>query len=322
MKIIKLILDGDGKGNGLNARKAPDAPSQSVVAAQAFSQFAQNFRNGPTPNDLTLGSNRGPDGAEPRAQAALNEFLGNAADTLQDVRKLFSDISRSPSLPARQQILTNICLQLGEFKMQLGAFHLRPAWQLASALEGLFQQLIDNPSQLTLSTLRTAASALVLLDRLCVVGLRPDLAHNPTVHILAVDDDLISCQAILMSLKQTFAPPDVAQDGETALFLAAQKSYEIVFLDVEMPGMDGFEVCTRIHELDTNRNTPVVFVTSHSDFESRSKSASSGGKDLIAKPFLSFEITVKALTLVLRKRLDEIKVRQPETIASPTLVAG
>jgi len=319
MKIIKLILEGAGKGN---AREGAGTPSQSVLAAQAFSQFAQNFRTGPTPNDLTPSSNRAPDEAGPGAQVALDEFLRNAADALQDVRKLFSDISRSPSLPARQQIITDICIQLGVLKNQLGAFYLRPAWQLASALEGLFQQLIDNPSQLTLSTLRTAAGALVLLDRLCVTGLRGDLAHNPTVHILAVDDDLISCQAILMSLKQTFAPPDVAQDGETALFLAAQKSYEIVFLDVEMPGMDGFEVCTRIHELETNRNTPVVFVTSHSDFESRTKSTSSGGKDLIAKPFLSFEITVKALTLVLRKRLDERKARQPETTASPALVAG
>lgn len=124
--------------------------------------------------------------------------------------KLFSDISRSPSLPARQQIITDICLQLGGLKKQMGA----------SALEGLFQQLIDNPSQLTLSTLRTAAGALVLLDSL-VLRACERTWHNPTVHILAVDDDL-SCQAILMSLKQTFAPPDVAEDGEAALILAAQ----------------------------------------------------------------------------------------------------
>ena len=315
MKILKLILGGGGEKGRKNA------PSQSAAAAQSFSQFAQTFRIGPEPDNST-GSNRSQEQAALGARAALEEFLRNAPHTLQEVRKLFSDISRSPSLPARQQILTDICLQLAELKKQFGMFHMRPAWQLAAALEGLFQQLIDNPSQLTLSTLRSAASALVLLDSLCVPNLRPDLAHNPTVRILVVDDNPINCQVILMSLKQTFAPPDVAEDGEAALRLAAQKPYEMVFLDIEMPGMDGYEVCTKIHELEGNVNTPVIFVTSHSDFESRAKSTSSGGRDLIAKPFLSFEITIKALTLVLRKRLDEMKSAQPEANALPALAVS
>ena len=307
MKILKLIFGGDEEG-------PKGATSQSVLPP--------TFWIGTAPHDSITSSNQVPEQAGPGAAGALQEFLRNAPDTLQEVRKLFSDISRSPSLPARQQILTDICLQLGRLKKQFAVFQLHPAWQLAFPLEGLFQQLIDNPSQLTLSTLRTAASALVLLDSLCVPGLRRDLAHNPTVHILAVDDNFTCRQAILTSLKKTFAPPDVAEDGEAALALAEQQPYDIVFLDVEMPGTDGYEACARIRQMEANRNTPVVFVTSHSDFESRSRSVSSGGKDLIAKPFLSFEITVKALTLVLRKRLDENKSVQPEDIASSALVAA
>jgi CheY-like chemotaxis protein len=77
-----------------------------------------------------------------------------------------------------------------------------------------------------------------------------------------------------------------------------------VFLDIEMPGMDGFEVCTRIHELESNRTTPVVFVTSHQDFQSRAKSAVVGANELMGKPFQAFEIALKALTLVVRTRAD------------------
>ena len=311
MKILKLTLGGPEKGQN-------SAPLQSVAAAQAFSQFAQTFRVGPVPGE----SSREPDNADLGAQAALEEFLHTVPNSLRDVRSLFSDISRYPSLPARQDILTDICLHLGGLKKELAVFQLRPAWQLASALQGLFQQLIDKPFQPTLSTLRTAASALVLLDSLCVPGLPPDLAHNPTVRILVVDDDLVCCQAVLMSLKQSFAPPDVAEDGEAALALATRKPYDLVFLDTEMSGMDGYEACIRIHETEANRNTPVIFVTSHSDFDSRAKSNWYGGKDLIAKPFLSAEITVKALTLVLRKHLDEINFVLPETTASPALVAA
>src|SRR5207302_5414322 len=93
-------------------------------------------------------------------------------------------------------------------------------------------------------------------------------------------------------------------DGPAALVLAKRQNYDVIFLDVEMPGMDGFEVCSKIHETDLNGKTPVVFVTRHSDFGSRTKSALTGGLDLIAKPFLAFEITVKALTLIFRCRLE------------------
>jgi CheY-like chemotaxis protein len=77
-----------------------------------------------------------------------------------------------------------------------------------------------------------------------------------------------------------------------------------------MPGMDGFAACLRIHETVQNRTTPVAFVTSHSDLRARSQSTVSGGSDLIGKPFLTAELTVKALTLALRGRLQKRKISQ------------
>src|SRR6266478_7706375 len=129
---------------------------------------------------------------------------------------------------------------------------------------------------------------------------------------MAVDDDPISRRTVSMSLKKVAQTPDLAEHGEAALQLAERQAYDAVFLDVEMPGLDGFEVCTRIHQIPANRLTPVVFVTGHSDFESRATSTSSGGRDLIAKPFLSAEITVKALTLLLRGRLEREKAGREE----------
>jgi DNA-binding response OmpR family regulator len=76
-----------------------------------------------------------------------------------------------------------------------------------------------------------------------------------------------------------------------------------VFLDVDMPGMNGFELCTKLRALARNKTTPVVFVTSLTDFESRANSTISGGNDLIAKPFLFIELTVKALVYILRGKL-------------------
>jgi len=71
-----------------------------------------------------------------------------------------------------------------------------------------------------------------------------------------------------------------------------------------MPGMNGFELCSKLRTLPVHKKTPVVFVTSLTDFESRASSTMSGGNDLIAKPFLFMELAVKALVYTLRKRLQ------------------
>jgi DNA-binding response OmpR family regulator len=66
--------------------------------------------------------------------------------------------------------------------------------------------------------------------------------------------------------------------------------------------MNGFELCTKIRTLKAHKKTPVIFVTSLTDFESRANSTMSGGSDLIAKPFVFMELAVKALIYILRAR--------------------
>jgi response regulator RpfG family c-di-GMP phosphodiesterase len=75
-------------------------------------------------------------------------------------------------------------------------------------------------------------------------------------------------------------------------------------MDIVMPGIDGLEACAQIHKGEKNKSTPVVFVTVRSDFHTRAQSTLAGGTDLLAKPFLMFEITVKALMFSMRKRLE------------------
>ena len=81
----------------------------------------------------------------------------------------------------------------------------------------------------------------------------------------------------------------------------------MVFMDVCMPGGDGFSTFSMIHHLEPNKLTPVVFVTSHSNDQFRAESARCGGSDFVVKPFAFSEITVKALTFALRGRLEKIK---------------
>jgi DNA-binding response OmpR family regulator len=148
------------------------------------------------------------------------------------------------------------------------------------------------------------AAAVDLLAELCVPGVRPDLIINPPISVLAVDDDPLCLRAVVYALQKAEMTPDTAQNGELAVALAKEKSYDVVFMDILMPVMDGLKACSELHATPRNRTTPVVFVTARTDFRARTESTLVGGVDLMAKPFLMFEITVKALTFAMRKRLD------------------
>jgi DNA-binding response OmpR family regulator len=89
-------------------------------------------------------------------------------------------------------------------------------------------------------------------------------------------------------------------DPAVALKLLSETSYDLVFLDVDMPGMTGHELCTRLRALPQHKKTPVVFVTGLNDFQNRANSTMSGGNDFIAKPFPFLELAVKSLVYVLR----------------------
>jgi PleD family two-component response regulator len=287
----------------LNQRVSPWAlaatagmnPAAKVRAEEeAFGEFLTEFRVGPSGSPRT---------DLPVKDDPINDFYARAKRRLATQRKLLRDLSRESSDSARQKMLTNLYFEMGALKDQADFPETLPVWQAASALEGLLRQLTEEMRSVTPSTLRSIAGGLDLLDDLCVPGLPPDLLKDRPLKFLVVDDDLISRQALSYSLGNAFGQPDFALDGESAVARATTQAYDVIFLDVVMPGIDGFEVCTKIHDAVLNRTTPVVFVTRLSDFDARCKSTLCGGNDLMGKPFLMFEVTVKALTLAWHGRL-------------------
>ena len=80
-----------------------------------------------------------------------------------------------------------------------------------------------------------------------------------------------------------------------------------MFLDVNMPGMNGFELCSELRALPRHKKTPVIFVTIPGDFDSHTSSKVVGGNDFIVKSFLSTELALKALMHILRGKLQPVK---------------
>lgn len=237
----------------------------------------------------------------------LKQFFDLAPGVIADFRAQLPKINRRQDKAPRLELLREFFRQIDALKQKATMPELRPVWLMTCGLEGLVQQLSTTSADINPSVLRTIAGAVDLLEDLCGRGVDPDLATRTPVELLAADDNAVCLSALSMALKKAFREPDLAVDGTSGLALAEKKHYDVIFLDIEMPGMDGLELCSKIREDKMNGTTPVVFVTSHSDFNSRAKSTLVGGQDLIAKPYLSFEITVKALTLALRGRLANDK---------------
>ncbi|MGH7977509.1 MAG: response regulator, partial [Limisphaerales bacterium] len=179
--------------------------------------------------------------------------------------------------------------------------------QMSAAIEALLKELYEKPQSINPSTLRTVVAAVDFLGFLFERGTAPDKQELPVSNILVVDDEPISRRAVLYALEKAYLKCVNVEDPKTALTMLAESPFDLVFLDVDMPGMTGFELCAKLRALPLHKKTPVVFVTNLSDFNSRTSSTMAGGNDFIAKPFLFIELTVKALIHVLRGKLQPAK---------------
>lgn len=237
----------------------------------------------------------------------LATFMDRAPETLDGLRRALEDFIGTQDPSARQACLLELYRKVHALTGAAGIAGLHCLSQMAAALEVLLKELHEKPKHINPSTLRTVAQAIDFIGELMTKGLdaeqhQPD--HSP---VLVVDDEILSRRAVAYALEKADLKCVSVEDPYLALKLAGEQPFSLIFLDVQMPGMDGFELCSKIRTLPLNKQTPIIFVTSLTDFKSRAKSTLSGGNDLIAKPFMFIELSVKALIYVLRGRLPTVR---------------
>jgi len=101
--------------------------------------------------------------------------------------------------------------------------------------------------------------------------------------VLIVDDNLTSLQQISSQLKSDY-DVSLAKSGELALHICSHKLPDLILLDVEMPGMDGFQTIARLKESPSLRHVPVIFLTGSRDPATEVRCLEAGAMDFIAKP--------------------------------------
>jgi DNA-binding response OmpR family regulator len=121
-------------------------------------------------------------------------------------------------------------------------------------------------------------------------------------NILIVDDELLYQRLVKVNLEQEGYEVYTAGDGESALDIITDKNFDLVILDLMMPGIDGFETCLRIRQFST---IPIIMLTAKGEEEDRVKGLNVGADDYIVKPFSATELIARVKAVLRRARSIE-----------------
>lgn len=129
--------------------------------------------------------------------------------------------------------------------------------------------------------------------------------------VLVVDDEKLIVKGLKFSLEQDDITVDCAYDGEEALQKARETEYDMVFLDVMLPKLNGFEVCQAIREFSS---MPIIMVTAKGDDMDKILGLDYGADDYITKPFNILEVKARMKAIMRRSSRKENKVEKPSRI--------
>ena len=130
-------------------------------------------------------------------------------------------------------------------------------------------------------------------------------------HVLIVDDEKFNIELAAIYLKEEGYKLSFALNARGAIENVLKKNVDLVLLDINMPGKDGFEVCKILKEDIKTKDIPVIFLTAQTDIEFISCAFEVGGVDYISKPFNGVELKARVKThLQNMAYLQEIKDKQ------------
>lgn len=145
--------------------------------------------------------------------------------------------------------------------------------------------------------------------------------------VLVVDDTEANVDILVDALGDLYEVM-VAMDGESALETVEEEPPDLILLDIMMPGMDGYEVCSRLQADPRYKSIPIIFLTALTEIENKTKGFEMGAVDYITKPFEVKEVQARVrnhldlkihrdhLDHLVKLRTHEVEVTQDVTIHS------
>jgi DNA-binding response OmpR family regulator len=129
------------------------------------------------------------------------------------------------------------------------------------------------------------------------------------MRILVIEDNRDILANILDYLQLKGYVVDCAQDGLSGLHLAATEHYDLIVLDIMLPGIDGYQVCRRLRD-DAGRDTPIIMLTARDALPDRLQGLGAGADDYLVKPFALSELVARIEAILRRTQGSRKRVLQ------------
>lgn len=129
---------------------------------------------------------------------------------------------------------------------------------------------------------------------------------NAQVRLLLVDDTPANLEIAGTILEKEGYDLYIADSGDSALELASKTAFDLILLDIMMPGLDGFETLRKLRQLKQGKHIPVIFLSAKMDIESVVRGFELGAVDYIRKPFNLLELKARVQTHVELKKTREL----------------
>ena len=138
----------------------------------------------------------------------------------------------------------------------------------------------------------------------------PIITQYSQLNVLIVEDNSINQEVIVGLLASMGVASTVANDGYEALDIVKKQYFDIVFMDIQMPGIDGYETTEKIHMLPDKKNLPIIAMTAHVMQGARNKCLQAGMVDHLGKPIVVNELQVllKKYAQLTKKSVDTMHV--------------
>lgn len=273
------------------------------VAAETVGRILASSSPGPVSASLSTAA---PPPSSLSVEELRRNFSSQARNAVGDFRRLLQSVVKETDPTRLLDTLAALHRAIHCLSGGASVCGFRTIAQLASALEALAHEIREQPKFLTPSVIRTLAQSIDFLgesidSRIMAPGNSPKLPPN----ILVVDDDTTCREMLTFALTNAGINCISLGSPRVAMEVLEHNRFDLVFLDVNMPDVDGFEICKKIRQQPHNARCPVVFVTVAADFANRTRSTLSGGTDLIAKPFLPVELAAKSLIHLFGSKLSD-----------------
>jgi DNA-binding response OmpR family regulator len=238
------------------------------------------------------------DPAESWAEAKAS-FLADATAICAELSALVAAVGRA-SGPEQQDHLQDLFLKVRFLAQTAGLTWSAALAQAIAVFDALLYALMENPERLVPSTLRTVVN-LVDVVKLLFQQARESGGGTPlSARVLVVDDDPAENEMVVAALRRAQLDACSTEDSLAAWQWINSEHFDLVLLRTEMPVLNGLQLCERLRRVPGYEKTPVIFVATCDDLDTRATSALIGANDLIAKPILPQELAARVMIQLVR----------------------